>query len=124
MSWIVLLPACIVCGLLLYCVCRLIWKVRRLDRQVVKLKMELGTERTFAGYSRVYLDDTPVGNGRQVRIRSDIYVKVSRTLPMIAPGVSVSSYVSNIVEEHLKRHGRLLNEEIKYYMYSGVLWKN
>ncbi len=86
--------------------------------------MELGIERTFAGYSRIYLDDTPVGNGRQVRIRSDIYMKVSRVLPLIAPKVSASSYVSNIVEEHMKRYGGLLNEEIEYYMYNGVLWKN
>lgn len=124
MSWIVLVPACIFCGLLLYCVCRLLRKVRRLERQVARLKMELGIERTFAGYSRIYLDDTLVGNGRQVRIRSDIYMKISRVLPLIAPKVSASSYVSNIVEEHMKRYGGLLNEEIEYYMYNGVLWKN
>ena len=42
----------------------------------------------------------------------------------MAPGMSVSVYVSNIVEEHLKRHGELLKDELERFLYKDSLWKN
>ena len=42
----------------------------------------------------------------------------------MAPGMSVSVYVSNIVEEHLKRHGELLKNELECFLYKDSLWKN
>ena len=42
----------------------------------------------------------------------------------MAPGMSVSAYVSNIVEEHLKRHGELLKDELERFLYKDSLWKN
>ena len=42
----------------------------------------------------------------------------------LAPGMSVSVYVSNIVEEHLKRHGELLKNELECFLYKDSLWKN
>ena len=75
-------------------------------------------------YSRVYLNDAPVGKGRQIRIRCGLYNKASRLIPFMAPGMSVSVYVSNIVEEHLKRHGELLKNELECFLYKDSLWKN
>ena len=42
----------------------------------------------------------------------------------IGQGLSVSVYVSNIVEEHLKRHGELLKDELERFLYKDSLWKN
>lgn len=73
---------------------------------------------------RVYLNDAPVGKGRQIRIRCGLYNKASRLIPFMAPGMSVSVYVSNIVEEHLKRHGELLKNELECFLYKDSLWKS
>ena len=53
-----------------------------------------------------------------------LYDKASRLIPFMAPGMSVSVYVSNIVEEHLKRHGELLKDELERFLYKDSLWKN
>ena len=88
------------------------------------LKEKIGLANRFPEYCRVYLNDVPVGNGRQIRIRGYLYDKASRLIPFMAPGMSVSVYVSNIVEEHLKRHGELLKNELECFLYKDSLWKN
>ena len=37
----------------------------------------------FPEYCRVYLNDVPVGNGRQIRIRGYLYDKASRLIPFM-----------------------------------------
>ena len=100
MMWIVLTVAVLVCGLLLCCVYLLSNKICSLKRQVRELNEKIGIANCFPEYSRVYLNDAPVGKGRQIRIRCGLYNKASRLIPFMAPGMSVSVYVSNIVEEH------------------------
>ena len=124
MIWIVLTVAVLVCGLLLCCVYLLSNKICSLKRQVRELNEKIGIANCFPEYSRVYLNDTPVGKGRQIRIRCGLYNKASRLIPFMAPGMSVSVYVSNIVEEHLKRHGELLKNELEcYLLYSVYGWR-
>lgn len=124
MMWIVLTVAVLVCGLLLCCVYVLSNKICSLKRQVRELNEKIGIANCFPEYSRVYLNDAPVGKGRQIRIRCGLYNKASRLIPFMAPGMSVSVYVSNIVEEHLKRHGELLKNELECFLYKDSLWKN
>lgn len=102
------------------------------------VQQDLLTERTGQGVERenrnseplsrilpcLSLNDVPVGNGRQIRIRGYLYDKASRLIPFMAPGMSVSVYVSNIVEEHLKRHGELLKNELECFLYKDSLWKD
>lgn len=116
--------AVLVCGLLLCCVYLLSNKICSLQRQVRELNEKIGIANCFPEYSRVYLNDAPVGKGRQIRIRCGLYNKASRLIPFMAPGMSVSVYVSNIVEEHLKRHGELLKNELECFLYKDSLWKN
>ena len=96
MIWIVLTVAVLVCGLLLCCVYLLSNKICSLKRQVRELNEKIG-----------------IAN-----------CKASRLIPFMAPGMSVSVYVSNIVEEHLKRHGELLKNELECFLYKDSLWKN
>ena len=122
--WIVLTVAVLVCGLLLCCVYLLSNKICSLKRQVRELNENIGLEYCFPEYSLVFMNDAPVGQGRQIRIRGYLYDKASRLIPFMAPGMSVSVYVSNIVEEHLKRHGELLKNELECFLYKDSLWKN
>ena len=69
MIWIVLTVAVLVCGLLLCCVYLLSNKICSLKRQVRELNEKIGIANCFPEYSRVYLNDAPVGKGRQIRIR-------------------------------------------------------
>ena len=75
MIWIVLTVAVLVCGLLLCCVYLLSNKICSLKRQVRELNEKIGIANCFPEYSRVYLNDTPVGKGRQIRIRCGLYNK-------------------------------------------------
>ena len=124
MIWIVLTLAVLVCGLLLCCIYILLNKICSLKERIGELNEKVGIENSFSGYRRIYLNEVPVGNGHQIRIRNGLYDKASCLIPLVAPGLSVSAYVSNIVEEHLKRHGELLKEEIEYFLYKDSLWKN
>ena len=85
MIWIVLTVAVLVCGLLLCCVYLLSNKICSLKRQVRELNEKIGIANCFPEYSRVYLNDTPVGKGRQIRIRCGLYNKASRLIPFMAP---------------------------------------
>ena len=88
MMWIVLTVAVLVCGLLLCCVYLLFNKICSLKRQVRELNEKIGIANCFPEYSRVYLNDAPVGKGRQIRIRCGLYNKASRLIPFMAPGMS------------------------------------
>ena len=124
MMWILLTVAVLVCGILLFCLYVLSKRICSLKEQARELKEKTGIANRFPEYCRVYLNDVPVGNGRQIRIRGYLYDKASRLIPFMAPGMSVSAYVSNIVEEHLKRHGELLKDELERFLYKDSLWKN
>ena len=77
MIWIVLTVAVLVCGLLLCCVYVLSNKICSLKRQVRELNEKIGIANCFPEYSRVYLNDAPVGKGRQIRIRCGLFVSVA-----------------------------------------------
>lgn len=124
MMWIVLTVAVLVCGLLLCCIYVLSNKICSLKERIRELNDKAGIANSFPEYSRIYLNDVPVGKGHQIRIRSGLYDKASRLVPFMAPGLSVSAYVSNIVEEHLKCHGELLKDELECFLYMDSLWKN
>ena len=124
MMWIVLTVAVLVCGILLFCVYVLSNRICSLKKQVRELKEKTGIANRFPEYCRVYLNDVPVGTGRQRRIRGSLYAQASRLNPFNAPCMSVSIDVSNIVEEHLKRHGELLKNELECFLYKDSLWKD
>ncbi len=46
----------------------------------------------------------------QTYISKDIYDRIKRFLPIIAPKVSISGYIGNILSEHLERYAKEINE--------------
>lgn len=69
-------------------------------------------------YRELFLVNTPSPNRSQTYINRDIYERIKRFLPLIAPEVSIASYISNILGDHIERHWEEINE-----MYSRELSK-
>lgn len=46
----------------------------------------------------------------QTYINKEVYDRIKRFLPVIAPEVSISGYISNILAEHLERYAKEINE--------------
>ena len=46
----------------------------------------------------------------QTYISKDIYDRIKRFLPIIAPEVSISGYIGNILSEHLERYAKEIND--------------
>lgn len=65
-------------------------------------------------YREKYLKNNPVPYRIQVYMNRRLYEHIRHFLPVIAPDVSISSYVSNIVADHVERHvdeiNRMYNE--------------
>lgn len=70
------------------------------------------------GLPGAFLVNTPSPNRSQTYINRDIYERIKRFLPLIAPEVSIASYISNILGDHIERHWEEINE-----MYSRELSK-
>ena len=124
MYWIVLTLAVMVVGLLLCCIYVLFSKISSLKERIRELNEKVGIPNHFSEYNRIFLNDVPVGNGHQIRFRSDLYEKTSRLVSILAPGLSVSTYVSNVVEEHLDCHREMLKNEFDRIVHEVLLWKN
>lgn len=71
-----------------------------------------------SGYREIFLVNTPGPNRSQTYINRDIYERIKRFLPLIAPEVSIASYISNILSNHIEQHWEEINE-----MYSQELSK-
>ncbi len=57
-----------------------------------------------ASYRRKFLKNNPQGRRVQVYIDRSLHEQIKRFLPAVAPDVSLSSYITNIVEEHFERY--------------------
>lgn len=60
-------------------------------------------------YRSRYLVPMPSSLRSQTYISKDIYDRIKRFLPVIAPEVSISGYIGNILSEHLERHAKEIN---------------
>lgn len=61
-------------------------------------------------YRGKYLINYPVGNRIQVYINRDSYAYIKRFLSIVAPDTSMSSFISGIIDEHLKKHEKEMSE--------------
>lgn len=69
-----------------------------------KKREETGT------YKERYLVNIPASNRSHVYINREVADCIKRVLPVIAPDMSVSGYISNILVEHLQQHWDEINE--------------
>lgn len=64
-------------------------------------------------YRERYLRNNPVPYRIQVYVNRKLYEHIKHFLPVIAPNVSISSYISNIVAEHVELHIEEINRMYK-----------
>ncbi len=64
-------------------------------------------------YKRKFLKNTSQGGRIQVYMDRNLYDNIKRFLPVIAPGVSLSSYITNIVTDHVEQHIDEINRRYK-----------
>lgn len=69
--------------------------------------------RETTGYKRKFLKNTSQGGRIQVYMDRSLYDNIKRFLPVIAPGVSLSSYITNIVTDHVEQHIDEINRRYK-----------
>lgn len=53
-------------------------------------------------FRQKYLVNTPMSGRIQVYLNRELYDKIKNYLNVIAPGVSIASYISNIIAEHVE----------------------
>lgn len=64
-------------------------------------------------YRERFLTNTQASNRSHVYINREVMECIKQYLPVIAPGVSVSGYLSNIFLEHIQQHWNEINELYK-----------
>ncbi|MEG1886374.1 MAG: DUF3408 domain-containing protein [Alistipes sp.] len=80
-------------------------KKQRPQRNPYRRKKEESTE-----YRDKYLVNTPAPARVQTYINRESYARIRRFLTVIAPDVSIASYVNNILSEHLEKHWDEIND--------------
>ena len=61
-------------------------------------------------YRERYLVNIPASNRSHVYINREVAECIKRFLPVIAPNMSISGYISNILVEHIRQHWEEINE--------------
>lgn len=61
-------------------------------------------------YMERYLVNIPASNRSHVYINREVAECIKRFLPVIAPNMSISGYISNILVEHIRQHWEEINE--------------
>ena len=61
-------------------------------------------------YREKYLVNIPASNRSHVYINREVAECIKRVLPVIAPNMSISGYISNILVEHIRQHWEEINE--------------
>ena len=62
------------------------------------------------GYRERFLVNIPASNRSHVYINREVAECIKRVLPVIAPDMSISGYISNILVEHIQRHWEEISE--------------
>ncbi|MCF0255558.1 MAG: DUF3408 domain-containing protein [Bacteroides heparinolyticus] len=61
-------------------------------------------------YKDKYLVNIPASNRSHVYINREVAEYIKRILPVIAPNMSISGYISNILVDHIQQHWEEINE--------------
>jgi len=61
-------------------------------------------------YRERYLVNIPASNRSHVYINREVAECIKRVLPVIAPDMSISGYISNILVDHIQQHWEEISE--------------
>ena len=62
------------------------------------------------GYRERFLVNIPASNRSHVYINREVAECIKRVLPVIAPDMSISGYISNLLVDHIQRHWEEISE--------------
>lgn len=63
----------------------------------------------FDDYRERFLNERLTGTRRQTYIHDSLYRMISEVLPVIAPQMSVPTFVNNILSDHLRQYEDIIN---------------
>lgn len=79
------------------------------SEKAVSVKTRKKKEET-GSYRERFLVNIPASNRSHVYINREVAECIKRVLPVIAPDMSISGYISNILVEHIQQHWEEINE--------------
>jgi len=79
------------------------------SEKTVSVKPRKKKEET-GSYRDKYLVNIPASNRSHVYINREVAECIKRILPVIAPDMSISGYISNILVDHIQQHWEEINE--------------
>lgn len=79
------------------------------SEKVISAKPRKKKEET-GSYRERYLINIPASNPSHVYINREVAECIKRVLPVIAPDISISGYISNILVYHIQQHWEEINE--------------
>lgn len=67
------------------------------------------TRNAYEEYRKRFLSDRLTGTRRQTYIHDSLYRVIAGVLPVIAPEMSVPTFVNNVLSDHLKQYEETIN---------------
>ena len=75
-------------------------------------------------YREMFLTRKMTGARRQTYIDESLYETLTGILPVIAPGISVPTFVNNVLVEHMEKYRDIIDETCHRKFKEMMVWKD
>ena len=75
-------------------------------------------------YREMFLTRKMTGARRQTYIDESLYETLTGILPVIAPGISVPTFVNNVLAEHMEKYRDIIDETCHRKFKEMMVWKD
>ena len=79
---------------------------------------------TYSAYREMFLTRKMTGARRQTYIDESLYETLTGILPVIAPGISVPTFVNNVLAEHMEKYRDIIDETCHRKFKEMMVWKD
>ena len=77
-----------------------------------------------SAYREMFLTRKMTGARRQTYIDESLYETLTGILPVIAPGISVPTFVNNVLAEHMEKYRDIIDETWHRKFKEMMVWKD
>ena len=77
-----------------------------------------------SAYREMFLTRKMTGARRQTYIDESLYETLTGILPVIAPGISVPTFVNNVLAEHMEKYRDIIDETCHRKFKAMMVWKD
>ena len=77
-----------------------------------------------SAYREMFLTRKMTGARRQTYIDESLYETLTGILPVIAPGISVPTFVNNVLAEHMEKYRDIIDETCHRKFKEMMVWKD